>query len=193
MVNPTDPNKVLMTGENSFIRLQLEEDGPQITRASHWRVLLSPGGPGHVLFIMGDVTNDEVRIYTDNIAMTRWLQGEIESYLFHRFGDQDIPIIDSLFSRSGDHNTFWTESVESVEDTVVLTWYDFEEPYVLRSEPGSVEGRPHGVYSCFLPAKRTQLTLNGMVARGRPFPEMRGDRQSSTACLAWSETWVTPY
>ena len=193
MVNPTDPNKVLMTGENSFIRLQLEEGGPQITRASHWRVLLSPGGPGHVLFIRGDVTNDQVRVYTDNIAMTRWLQGEIESYLFPQFGDQDIPVIDSLFSRSGDHNTFWTETVESEEETVVLTWYDFEEPYVLRSEAGSVEGRPHGVYSCFLPAKRTQLTLNGMVAKGRPFPEMRGDRQSSTACLAWSETWVTPY
>ena len=70
---------------------------------------------------------------------------------------------------------------------------DFEEPYVLRVEPGAVEGRPHGVYSCFLPAKRAQLTMNGMVAKGRPFPEMRGDRQSSTACLAWSETWVTPY
>ena len=193
MVSPTDPNKVLMTGENSFIRLQLEEGGPQILRASHWRVLLSPGGPGHVLFITGDVTNDQARVYTDNIAMTRWLQGEIESYLFPQFGDQDIPIIDSLFSRSGDHNTFWTETVESEEDTVVLTWYDFEEPYMLRVEPGAAEGRPHGVYSCFLPAKRTQLTLNGMVAKGRPFPEMRGDRRSSTACLAWSETWVTPY
>ena len=193
MVNPTDPNRVLMTGENSCIRLQLEEGGPQITRASHWRVLLSPGGPGHVLFIKGDVTNDQVRVYTDNIAMTRWLQGEIESYLFPEFGDQDIPIIDSLFSRSGDHNTFWSETVESEEDTVVLTWYDFEEPYVLRAEAGSVEGRPHGVYSCFLPAKRAQLTMNGIVAKGRPFPEMRGDRRSSTSCLAWSETWVTPY
>jgi len=24
------------------------------------------------------------------------------------------------------------------------------------------------------------------------FTEMRGDRQSSSACLAWSETWVKP-
>jgi hypothetical protein len=24
------------------------------------------------------------------------------------------------------------------------------------------------------------------------WPEMRGDRQGSSACLAWSETWVKP-
>ena len=43
----TDPNKVRLTGENSFIRLQLEENGAQMTRISHWRILYSPGGPGH--------------------------------------------------------------------------------------------------------------------------------------------------
>ncbi len=40
-------------------------------------LLLSPGGPGHVLFLKSDVTGDQVRIYSDNLAMTRWLQDEI--------------------------------------------------------------------------------------------------------------------
>jgi hypothetical protein len=31
-----------------------------------------------------------------------------------------------------------------------------------------------------------------MVATAKPWAEMRGDRQSSSACLAWSETWVKP-
>jgi hypothetical protein len=74
----------------------------------------------------------------------------------------------------------------------LLTWYDFIEPFTLRVEAGSVPGRPHGVYSCFVPARQAQVTFNGAVAQGRPFPEMRGDKQSSTACLAWSETWVRP-
>jgi len=64
---------------------------------------------------------------------------------------------------------------------------------MLRVEAGSTPGRPHGVYSCFVPAARAQLTVNGVMAKGRPFPEQRGDKQSSTACLAWSETWVRPY
>ena len=63
---------------------------------------------------------------------------------------------------------------------------------MLTAKAGTVEGRPHGVYSCFIPARRAQLTLNGIVAEGETVPEMRGDKQSSTSCLAWSETWVKP-
>jgi hypothetical protein len=57
---------------------------------------------------------------------------------------------------------------------------------------GSVPERPLGWSSVFVPARRVQLTLNGLVATGRPFPEQRGDRLSSTAGLALSETWVRP-
>ena len=192
MVGPTDPNQVRLTGENSFIRLHVEEGGPQTTRASHWRVLLSPGGPGHALFLKGDVTNEEVRVYADNIAMARWLQEEIETLLFPEFADMSIPVTDAVFTKSGDGTSFWTEAVESEEESITLTWYDFGEPFVLRIEAGSVPGRPHGVYSCFVPARRAQLTLNGLVAEGRPFPEQRGDKTSSTASLALSETWVRP-
>src|SRR5467141_2121930 len=113
----TDPNQVCLTGENSFIRLQLEENGTQMTRVSHWRILYSPGGPGHVLFMQSDVTDNAVHIYSDNIA---------------------------------------------------LTWYDFGEPFMLTVAAGSVPGRPHGVYSCFIPARRAQVTLNERVAVGQP-------------------------
>ena len=71
MVSPTDTNQVLLTGENNYMRLHIEENGPMTTRASHWRILLSPAGAGHVLFLKSDVTNDEVRIYSDNIAVAR--------------------------------------------------------------------------------------------------------------------------
>ena len=57
---------------------------------------------------------------------------------------------------------------------------------------GSAPGRPHGVYSCFIPASSGRITINGDDADGEVALEMRGDKQSSTACLAWSETWVRP-
>ena len=44
MTPPVDPNQVLMTGENSFIRLS-PDGGKTITdRLSHWRVLWCPAG-----------------------------------------------------------------------------------------------------------------------------------------------------
>lgn len=192
MANPVDPNKILLTGENSFIRLKAEEDGPETTRASHWRILRSPGGPGHVLFLQSDLTNGEVRIYTDNIAMTRWLQSTIESILFPPFADESIPVIDSEFDRSGDGVNWWTETVDSLDETLMLTWHDIGEPFMLSVRPGEMDGNPHGVYSCLIPCSRAQLTLNGEAASGQPSPEMISGHQTSTACLAWSETWTHP-
>ena len=192
MVSPTDPNQVLLTGENSFMRLSNEDGGPLTVRASHWRILLSPGGPGHVLFLNGDVTDNRVQIYTDNVAMTRWLQGEVQGMLTPEFGDQDIPVIDAEFTRLGDVRSFSTEEVISRDAEIALTWYDFEEPFVIRSAPGSSPDRPLGVYSVFIPARRAYLTFNGGQSAGRPFPADRNGNVSSTACLAWSETWVKP-
>ena len=190
MVSPTDTNQVLLTGENNYMRLHIEENGPMSTRASHWRILLSPAGAGHVLFLKSDVTNDEVRIYSDNIAVARWLQDEIVGNA--EMNDPAIPVITAAFDRSGDASFFWTESIETEEESIELTWYDFGEPFTMIVPPGSAPDRPLGWNSVFVPARRAQLTLNGEVAQGRPFPEQRGVRLSSTAGLALSETWVRP-
>jgi hypothetical protein len=193
MANATDPNQVRLTGENSFIRLAHQADGPQTTRTSHWRVLWSPAGQGHVLFVQSEITDNQVRIYADNIALARWLQEEIESMLFPAFADQNLPVIEAAFDRSGDGRSFWTETVESDEETLLLTWYDFGEPFVVTVAAGSGAFPHHGVYSCFIPARRAQFSSNGRVAAGQPFPQDRDGRASSTACLAWSETWVRYY
>lgn len=190
MATHTDPNQVRLTGENQYMRLHTAENGPMSTRASHWRILFSPAGPGHVLFLRSDVTDDQIRIYADNIALARWLQQEILSS--GEFSDQSIPVIDAAFTRSGDTRAFWTETVETLEEDISLTWFDFTEPFVISVPVGSVPERPLGWSSVFVPARRVQLTLNGRVANGRPFPEPRGDRMSSTAGLALSETWLRP-
>ncbi len=69
--SPIDPNRVLLTGENPYIRLSETDDGPVTTDASFWRILFSPGGPGHALFLQSELTGNGPRIYTDNIQMTR--------------------------------------------------------------------------------------------------------------------------
>jgi hypothetical protein len=191
MATHTDPNQVQLTGENQYMRLHIEENGPMTTRCSHWRVLLSPAGPGHVLFLRSDVTDNAVQIYADNIALARWLQQEILTS--GEFSDQTIPVTQAVFSRAGDARAFWTEIVETDDEHIVLTWYDFAEPFVISVPVGSVPERPLGWSSVFVPAHRVQLTLNGRVATGQPFPEPRGDRMSSTAGLALSETWLRPY
>jgi hypothetical protein len=190
MATYTDPNQVCLTGENQYMRLHSAAQGPMTTRCSHWRVLLSPAGPGHTLFLRSDVTDNVIRIYADNIALARWLQQEILTS--GEFADQTMPVVDAVFSRSGDTRSFWTETITTEAEHIVLTWYDFGEPFVISVPVGSVPERPLGWSSVFVPARRVQLTLNGRAAMGRAFPEPRGDRLSSTAGLALSETWLRP-
>ena len=37
-----------------------------------------------------------------------------------------------------------------------------------------------------------RVELNGKFADGEVWSQMRVDRESTSACLAWSETWVKP-
>ena len=188
---PVDPNAVLMTGENSFIRLSADGGTTQTDRVSHWRVLWCPAGAGHVLFIQSALTDGRVRVYGDNIAVARWLQTTIETLLFPAFADTALPVVAAAFERRGGPWSTATETVVAANARIALSWYDCLEPFVLHAPPGFGD-RPIGVFSTFFPARGAQLEMDGRVATGSVWPEMRGDRQSSSACLAWSETWVKP-
>jgi hypothetical protein len=191
MTPPVDPNTVLMTGENSFIRLS--QDGSQTAsdRLSHWRVLWCPAGSGHALFVQGAITDGQVVICSDNVAVARWLQATIETLLYPAFADEALPVVPATFSRTGDAGSTAREHVETSDGTWQLTWSDFVEPFVLTMPPG-YNNRPIGVFSTFFPARAATVALGDRTAVGSPWSELRGDRPSSSACLAWSETWVAP-
>ncbi len=188
---PVDPNAVLMTGENSFIRLSPDNGATLSDRVSHWRVLWCPAGAGHTLFIQSTLTDGRARIYSDNIAVARWLQRTIEALLFPAFADTGLPVAAARFERHGGPWSAATETVAAADARFTLSWYDCIEPFVLHAPPG-FNDRPIGVFSTFFPARAAQIELDGRIAAGGVWPEMRGDRQSSSACLAWSETWVKP-
>ncbi len=188
-----DPNRVLLTGENPYIRLSETDGGPNTTDASFWRILFSPGGPGHVLFLQSELTDDQPRVYTDNIQMTRWLQGEIQGRINPTFGDLEIPAQEATFGSSGDLRSFWTESLSSEDDEISMTWYELGEPFLSHRLPGGNPERPHGVATVLIPANAARLTVNGRFAKGRPFPRDRDGRAHSTCALAFSESWLLPY
>src|SRR5215469_8851676 len=96
-----DPNRVILTGENPFIRLGASSGGPQTTNASFWRIVTCPAGPGCVLYLKSELTEGRWRIWSDNIAMARWLQSTVQGMLSAETADQTIPVTEAEFSKSG--------------------------------------------------------------------------------------------
>jgi hypothetical protein len=185
-----DPNQTILTGENPFIRLSATDGAPFSTNASFWRIILCPAGPGHVLYMKSELTNDRWRIYSDNIAMARWLQSTVQGMLNDELKDQSIPVIDAEFSKSGDPRTFWTERAVAWDEEIALTWHNIGEPLLLHTQPNAEPGRPYGVCTLLIPALGARLTVNGAQAVGQPWPREREGRPFSTCALAFSESWT---
>lgn len=187
-----DPHKTMMTGENPFIRLSAKDGDPNSTDASFWRIIFSPAGAGHVLYVKSELTDNKLRIYSDNIAMARWLQTTIQGMLNAETADTSVPVIDAEFSKSGDVRSFWTERLLTHDEEVALTWYDIGEPLMIHSAPNQIPGRKYGVNTVLIPALGARLTINGKQAKGSPWKREREGRPFSTCALAFSESWTEP-
>jgi hypothetical protein len=185
-----DPNRLILTGENPFIRLSETDGAPNTTNASFWRIILCPAGPGHVLYIKSELTEDRWRIYSDNIAMARWLQSTVQGMLNVETADPTIPVIDAEFSKSGDARDFWTERLVTSDEEITLTWYRIGEPLLIHTQPNAEPGRPYGVCTVLIPALGARLSRNGIQAIGQPWAREREGRPFSTCALAFSESWT---
>src|SRR5476649_518596 len=188
-----DPNRVVLTGENPFIRLN-ETDGTTFsTNASFWRIITSGAGPGHVLYLKSELTGDGWRIYSDNIALARWLQATVQGMLNAELKDLTIPVTEAAFGKSGDARDFWTETVDTVDETIALTWFNIGDPLLIHTQPNEgPDARPYGVCTVLIPCLGARLTRNGVQAAGTPFPRVREGRPFSTCALAFCESWTEP-
>ena len=184
---PVDPNAVLMTGENSFIRLSKDGGQAAFDSSKSLACAVVPGRRGARPVHAKRTTGESPRVYSDNAGVTRWLQRNIETYLSPASAAPSLPIVSACFSRYGDPRGTTTETIFAGEDTITLTWYDCLDPFVLTVPPGQPPERPIGVFSTFFPALGAQVELNGKLAEGEVWAEKRGDRDSTSACLAWSE------
>ena len=189
-MSTADPNRVILTGENPFLRLSHNDGDPNTTDASFWRIVFCPAGPGHVLYLKSELTENRWRIYADNIAMARWLQSTVQGMLNAETADAAIPVRDARFTRSGDPRYFWTERVITRDEEITLTWYEIGEPLLIHMAPLAQPGRPYGVCTVLVPALGARLCHNGTEAAGRPWPREREGRPFSTCALAFSESWT---
>jgi hypothetical protein len=185
-----DPNRTILTGENPFIRLSSVDSDNYTTNASYWRIIFSPAGPGHVLYVKSELTENRLRIYSDNIAMARWLQQTVQGMLNAETKDLSIPVTDAEFSKTGDPRYFWTEHVKARGEDLSLTWHDIGEPLLIHTQPNAQPDRPYGVCTVLIPALGARLTRNGVQAAGKPWPRDREKRPFSTSALAFSESWT---
>jgi len=193
-MNFIDPGELRLSGQNPYMMVYDQPDAAApSTLASIWHVQYCPeGGPGNVLFLRSqDLTDGICRVYADNIRLARWIQEEITTPN-QPWADATLPVAEATFETEGDPRSYLTERIESREDDISLTWYDFLPAFAGSTAPNPDRGSSHGHYAVYIPAKRVRVTLNGVECKGGPLPRQREGWENSSCFLAWAESWVRP-
>ena len=205
--------KVYLTGENPVIKLLDKPGGNVLTFASYWRIVWSPVGPGHVCYITtgdGKSPGDLRVALTDNRKLYDYITANIMAPVLDKaIAERPYAPVAATFDDPG-RGTFVANDAAAKGDgsgaggstmserritarsnkyTVVLVWRDFGEPFQLDTPVGGA-ANPFGVTSLFIPAKGANVLINEKRAAGNVYPQMRGPAQSSSAFLAFSESWV---
>jgi hypothetical protein len=194
------PGVVEWSGENPGISLKERPDGPFVTLASLFRVVLSPFGRGHALVLLQspqDANPPAARAnvcLTDNDPLAHFL---VDGFVANFGAFKGTPGLAGLayrkldeVSASGDPRTRYSETVRAGDMTVVLTWSNLGTPFCFAFPPErSATGRHH-MPSLFVPCADASVTVNGRVLPGKPVPRDVAGHPISTAMLAFSETWI---
>jgi hypothetical protein len=187
---PIVPGKLILNGENPFIRLSHAPGEPLTTDASLWTITYSPKGAGHALFIKSELTDNHWRIYSDNPEMVSWLQATVQGMLNPQTANNQISVLEAKFSRQGDLQGSWTQKVHSGPDEITLTWSNLIDPLLMaHDQPAQLPDRKYGVSVVMIPAREAELKLNGQRASGQAWPCKYDGQPFSTAALAFSESW----
>lgn len=201
MAAPTTfPGTVEWSGENPGISLKEAPDGPFVSLASFFRVVLSPHGRGHALVLMqspGDANPPPERgnyCLHDNEAMARYLVSDFVS----NFGSfKGLPGLASLKFRrldsvaaSGDPGSTYRETVKAGDLDIALEWSGLGKPFCFALPPDKSATGRHWMPSLFVGCSEASITINGRRLPGKPIPRQVAGQTITTAMLAFSETWI---
>lgn len=197
---PINPGHVDWSGENPGMYLKETADGPFVTLISFFRVVLSPHGRGHAAFLFLDPQGEGTAAdrpnlcVTDNPTLARYLG---EHFVKHFSAFRGVKALENYrlepgrdFVASGDARTTYTERFRSEQGEVHLTWAPLGEAFLVEMPKAlSVTGQ-HEMFSLFVTAAGITASVHGRKVAGKPFPREIAGKGSSTAFLAFAETWV---
>ncbi len=185
-----DPNRVILTGENPFIRLCATDSDNFTTTASFWRIYFCAAGPGHVLYLKSELTENRWRIYSDNIAMARWLQTTVQGMLNAEIGRHRDPGARRPVRQGRQPRHLLDRAGRDAGRGDHPHLVRVRRPAAAAHPADEVPGRRYGLCTVLVPSLGARLTVNGVDAAGKPWPREREGRPFSTCALAFSESWT---
>lgn len=197
---PFNPQQVDWSGENPGMYLKETPDGPFVTLISFFRVVTSAHGKGHAAFMLLDPHGDGKDperpnvCLTDNEPLAEYLRKGFVSNFGAFRGVKGLGNVQMKpgwdFVAGGDGRTTHAEWFRSAIGQVNLTWNQLSAPFMVELMKEQSATGKHEMFSLFLESPSVKATINGKPVAGKSVPRDWLGRKSTTAFLAFSETWI---
>ena len=188
---------VYVCGENPGMTLYKPDTDQPIAIASYWHVTYSPHGVGNALVMwLDESTLFTSGIFTDNIPLARLLMDTLTQH-FPEFSD--VPVSALPYYEAACEHTFndtdgYIVTCNSEKNKIVVKWAGLLDIKTL-SWPGFPAGsKSFDLQNVICPCNSGIITINDQMMNGQVKTGTFSDNSpSSTAFLAFAESWVGPH
>jgi hypothetical protein len=193
---------VFVCGENPAVSLFSPETKQLVAVASFWQITYSAYGPGNALVLwlaenaLPGSQFSPSGIFSDNIPLAKLLVNSLTRHFseFRTFDVAALPYIDAICRQT--HNGAGNYTVNCHAETlrIVVEWAEplDQKMFVIRQLPAGEN--IFDLINVTCPCRSGSINVAGVSVRGevQVTTEPNGD-VSSTAFLAFAETWLGPF
>jgi hypothetical protein len=196
---PDVSRPVLFCGENPGLTLYAPASNDAIAVASYWHCTHSPLGNGHALVLWLDpraVPDRHWRggIFADNLPLARMLVENLTQHFpeFHGVPVTDLPYMTADCHHTSDGARSYTVQCASGAERLAVAWLDPLDHKQIRWPSFPAGPAAYDLTTVICPCRHATITINGHQIAGEVKTADRDGWPSSSAFLAFAETWVGP-
>lgn len=189
---------VIFSGENPGLVLFKPGTDQIVAAASYWRCVYSEHGEGNALIIWSDPessglgSNAPHAIYTDNPGVARLVADRFTQH-FDRFKDRGFGSMETRHARffqESDSRWYHRVVCNSGYDVIELTWWDVLDCQMVNQQDRQLGPTKWDLATVICPCASATIQVANVPVDGEVQATTDGEKPTSSAFLAFSETWV---
>lgn len=186
---------VLLCGENPGVTLY-GPGGERAAVASYWNCTYSAYGAGQALVIWLAEPRHAAQcgVYTDNAPLARMLVDTLTRHFpeFQGIPVGDLPHFPAQLQRESDGRDRYTAHCSSPQATIQVAWSGVLDQKLLRWPGFPAGAAAYDLTTVICPCREATIAIGGERAEGVVRVGEQGGWPSSSAFLAFAETWTGP-
>lgn len=194
----TSTGTVVFSGENPGLALYKPGTEQLIAAVSYWRCVYSEHGEGHAAIVWLDPAESGpgarvgTTIYTDNPGVARLVTDRFTRHFanYQGRGFDSVEPVHARFYQEQDSRYYHRVTVNTGALIVEFIWWDVLDYQLVQRQDTQLGPGRYDLATVICPCANARILVQNETVPGEPRVNRAATPVSSSAFLAFSETWV---